>query len=80
LFKDQDQYFRHAVSVTTALSELVFYQSKRTGRWWIEVPFFHIKTQQDKKYFLPCSKGDFETACQDVVPERWWRSYHKLNR
>ena len=80
LFKDQDQYLRHAVTVTNALSELIFYQSKKTGRWWIEVPFFHIKTQQDKKYFLPCSKNDFETACKDVVPERWWRCYHKLNR
>jgi arginase family enzyme len=80
LFKDQEQYLRHAVPVTNALSELVFYQSKKTGRWWIEVPFFHIKTQQDKKYFLPCSKNDFETACKDVVPERWWRTYHKLNR
>jgi len=80
LFKEQDQYLRHAVAVTNALSELVFYQSKKTGRWWIEVPFFHIKTQQDKKYFLPCSKNDFDTACRDVVPERWWRGYHKLNR
>jgi arginase family enzyme len=80
LFKDQEQYLRHVVPVTNALSELVFYQSKKTGRWWIEVPFFHIKTQQDKKYFLPCSKNDFETACKDVVPERWWRTYHKLNR
>jgi len=80
LFKEQDQYLRHAVTITNALDELVFYQSKKTGRWWIEVPFFHIKTQQDKKYFLPCSKNDFETACKDVVPERWWRTYHKLNR
>jgi len=80
LFKEQDQYLRHAVPVTNALSELVFYQSKKTGRWWIEIPFFHIKTQQNKKYFLPCSKNDFDTACKDVVPERWWRTYHKLNR
>ena len=80
LFKNQDQYLRHAVTVTNALNELVFYQSKKTGRWWIEVPFFHVKTQQDKKYFLPCSKNDFETACKDMVPERWWRTYHKLNR
>ncbi|MCL2289545.1 MAG: formimidoylglutamase [Bacteroidetes bacterium] len=80
LFKEQDQYLRHVVTVTNALSELVFYQSKKTGRWWIEIPFFHIKTQQDKKYFLPCSKNDFETARKDVVPERWWRTYHKLNR
>jgi arginase family enzyme len=80
LFKEQEQYFRHAVPVTNALNELIFYQSKKTGRWWIEVPFFHIKTQQDKKYFLPCSKNDFDMACKDVTPERWWRTYHKLNR
>jgi arginase family enzyme len=80
LFKDQDQYFRHIVPVSNTLHELVFFQSKKTGRWWIEVPFFHIKTQQDKKYFLPCSHNDFKTACQDIVPERWWRTYHKLNR
>jgi len=80
LFKDHEQYFRHVVPVTNALSELIFYQSKKTGRRWIEVPFFHIKTQQDKKYFLPCSQNDFDTACKDIVPERWWRTYHKLNR
>jgi arginase family enzyme len=80
LFKDEEQYFRHAVPVTNSLHELIFYQSKKTGRWWLEVPFFHIKTQQDKKYFLPCSKNDFDTACKDTVPERWWRTYHKLNR
>ena len=79
-FKDHEQYFKHVVPVTNALSELIFYQSKKTGRWWIEVPFFHIKTQQDKKYFLPCSKNDFDTACKDNIPERWWRTYHKLNR
>jgi arginase family enzyme len=80
LFKNQEQYAKHVVPVTNALSELIFYQSKKTGRWWIEVPFFQIKTQQEKKYFLPCSKNDFETACRDNIPERWWRTYHKLNR
>ncbi|MDR0205711.1 MAG: formimidoylglutamase [Bacteroidales bacterium] len=80
LFKEEEQYFRHAVPVTNALHGLVFYQSKKTGRWWMEIPFFHIKTQQDKKYYLPCSKNDFDTACKDEVPERWWRTYHKLNR
>ena len=80
LFKEEDQYIRNAVPVTNALNELIFYQSKKTGRRWVEVPFFHIKTQKDKKYYLPCSKNDFEMACKDVVPERWWRTYHKLNR
>jgi len=80
LFKNEEQYVRQVVPVTNALNELVFYQSKKTGRWWIKVPFFHVKTQQEKKYFLPCSQNDFNTACKDTVPERWWRTYHKLNR
>jgi arginase family enzyme len=80
LYKEQDQYLRQAVPVTNTLNELIFYQSKKTGRWWMEVPFFHVKTQQNKKYFLPCSKNDFEMASRDIVPERWWRTYHKLNR
>jgi len=80
LFKEQDQYIRNTVPITNALNELVFHQSKKTGRWWLEVPFFHIKKQQDKIYYLPCSKNDFETACKDVVPDRWWRAYNKLNR
>jgi arginase family enzyme len=80
LFKEEEQYFRHAVPVTNALHGLVFYQSKKTGRWWMEIPFFHIKTQQDKKYYLPCSKNNFDTACKDEVPDRWWQTYHKLNR
>jgi len=80
LFKNRDQYLCHAVPVSNALNGLIFYQSKKTSRWWIEVPFFHVKTQQDKKYFLPCSKNDFDTACKDVIPERWWRTYNKLNR
>lgn len=79
-FTDKNMYTRHSVVVSESADELVFYCSKKTGRWWVVVPVINIKKDSERKYFLPCSKKDYETACQDKIPERWWRTYHKMNR
>lgn len=80
LFKDKSLYTRHTVAVSESNDELVFYCSKKTGRWWVVVPVINIKKDIEKKYFLPCSRKDYEMACADRIPERWWRTYHKMNR
>ncbi|MEG1555954.1 MAG: formimidoylglutamase [Bacteroidales bacterium] len=80
LFKDKSAYTKHSVTVSGAIDELVFYCSKTTGRWWVVVPIINIKKNIEQKYFLPCSRKDYDTACKDVIPERWWRAYHKMNR
>lgn len=41
-----------------------FLQSKKTGRWWMQV--------HDGK-FIPCSKGDYVLASNNEIPERWFR-------
>ena len=50
----------------TAFTEVdtVFLQSKRTGRWWMQLP--------DKK-FIACSYNDYLKASQNEIPERWLR-------
>ena len=50
----------------TAFAEVdtVFLQSKKTQRWWMQLP--------DKK-FISCSYNDYINASQDVIPERWLR-------
>ena len=50
----------------TTFSELdtVFLQSKKTGRWWMQLP--------DKK-FTACSQNDYLTASNNEYPERWLR-------
>lgn len=48
--------------------ETVFLQSKRTGRWWMQMP--------DGK-FLACSKQDYITASANDIPERWMRAVER---
>ena len=50
----------------TAFAEVdtVFLQSKRTGRWWMQLP--------DKK-FIACSQSDYQKASNNDIPERWLR-------
>ena len=48
--------------------ETVFLQSKKTGRWWMQLP--------DKK-FIACSYNDYITASQNEIPERWLRAQER---
>lgn len=79
-FKQKDNYHKYSVPVSDATSELVFYRSKKTERWWMVVPVINVRKNVEQKYLLPCSHKDYETACSDQIPERWWRTYNKLNR
>ena len=79
-FKDKNSYTRYSVTVSEAVDDLEFYCSKKTGRWWVVVPVINIKKNLEHKYFLPCSRKDYEIACKDKISDRWWRAYHKLNR
>ena len=54
----------------TALSEVdtIFLQSKKTGRWWMQLP--------DKK-FIACSYKDYVVASNNELPERWLRAQER---
>ncbi|MBD0279751.1 MAG: arginase, partial [Flavisolibacter sp.] len=43
-------------------------QSKRTGRWWMQLP--------DKQY-IACSHNDYLQASQNEIPERWLRIHER---
>jgi arginase family enzyme len=54
----------------TALSEVdtVFLQSKKTGRWWMQLP---------DKQFIACSYKDYLIASSNELPERWLRAQER---
>lgn len=79
-FKDKSLYIKHSVAVSNHIDDLVFYCSKKTGRWWMVVPISKKKTDTIQKYYLPCSKKDYELACTDIISDRWWKAFNKLNR
>lgn len=48
--------------------ESVFLQSKKTGRWWMQLP---------NKKFIACSYNDYVHASQNEIPERWLRAQER---
>jgi formiminoglutamase len=46
----------------------LFVQSKKTGRWWMQLP--------DKK-MIACSRKDYLLASQNDIPERWLRAQQR---
>ncbi|MFN8242649.1 MAG: formimidoylglutamase [Ferruginibacter sp.] len=48
--------------------ETVFLQSKKTGRWWMQLP---------NKKFIACSYADYRQASHNDIPERWLRAQER---
>lgn len=48
--------------------ESIFLQSKKTRRWWMQLP---------NKKFIPCSYTDYIQASQNEIPERWLRAQER---
>jgi formiminoglutamase len=54
----------------TAFAEVdtVFMQSKKTGRWWMQLP---------NKKMIACSYNDYIFASKNEIPERWLRAQER---
>ena len=64
--------------VPTDAEELIYYKSNITERWWVEVPSIltsHNKTNSPA--LLPCTEQDYLDACNQKIPERWYKAYKK---
>ena len=62
-FKNKNDYRQFNISVTGALDELVFFNSRKSGRWWVIVPIYQKDKDQVQHYYLPCSQRDYQLAC-----------------
>jgi len=58
--------------------ELIFFKSRKTGRWWIEIPFLlNVDNKLKKHTLLPCMHQDYKDACDNKIPERWYKANRK---
>lgn len=75
--QDDPAFFhRKAVQMGEDGQELVFLQSRKSGRWWMEVP---NSKQPDAPFYISCSIGEYELACKGEVPLKWLFYYQKSN-
>ncbi|AWI24606.1 formimidoylglutamase [Flavobacterium pallidum] len=75
-FGSKEHYLKY--TVPTEDEFLVFYKSNKTDRWWIEIPFVSTGNNKLKRNtLLPCSYKDYEEACHQELPARWWKAQRK---
>jgi formiminoglutamase len=76
----EKDYVKYRVALKTPDHEIVFYKSLKTDRWWMEVPYnVSSKSQFERHHMVPCSYQDYQTACAEEMPDKWWQAYQKLN-
>jgi arginase family enzyme len=74
-----ENYIRYTVQVSDFDEGIVFYKSKPTERWWMEIKCSdNIREMYRRHYIVPCSAADYQTALEDEIPDRWWQAFQKL--
>ncbi|MFE3866971.1 formimidoylglutamase [Flavobacterium sp. LS2P90] len=75
-YGSRENYIKYIVPMEE--EELVFYKSDKTDRWWIEIPFISNGNNKLKRNtLLPCSYDEYLLACNQELPERWWKAQRK---
>ena len=79
-YHDTDNYRRVIVPLDEHDVEVVFYKSKKSDRWWIEVPCSSDARDRYKQHLLiPCLYSDYEQALENKIPDLWWKYYQRMN-
>ena len=76
---DKDAFIKYTVPTADFSDGIVFLKSRKTDRWWMEVICGPDNQKKYSNHFIvPCTYHDYETACNNEMPDRWWQVYQKL--
>jgi arginase family enzyme len=73
-------YMRFHVVMEDEKHEINFYKSKKSDRWWMEIPYPpHKNLKFERHTLIPCNYKDYDMATKNEIPDRWWQTYQKLS-
>lgn len=75
----KSQYLIYKTSLKHEDHEVVFVKSKKSDRWWMQVPYPSSGSANERFHLVPCRYDDYQTAVSGEMPDLWWRTYQKLN-
>jgi formiminoglutamase len=58
--------------------QLTFWKSKRSGRWWVQVPV-RTKADYERHRLIPCSYNDYKLATQNELPDRLFNAFKRFH-
>jgi arginase family enzyme len=72
------EFLKYRCTLGKGQPDAVFYKSKLSDRWWMEVPY-PDQNGSDHSLLIPCNYNDYLTASKGEMPDRFWRSFQKIN-
>lgn len=75
---NRNGYMKYMVALSNTDHEVIFLKSLKSDRWWMEIPITDNFTKFQRHHIVPCSYKDYQQACSNEMPERWWQTYKKL--
>ncbi len=76
-FRDND-YMKFVVSMPSEPEMIIFYKSKLSEKWWMEVPLPEENRKYTRNFIVPCRYEDYQTAQTGEVPDRYVTTHARL--
>jgi hypothetical protein len=71
-----NEFVKYRCALSESQPDVIFYKSKRSERWWMELPVISKGTQP---VLIPCSYADYQSATKGDMPERFWKALQKIS-
>lgn len=71
-------YITYRTTVHNDAYEVVFVKSKKSDRWWMQVPYSGSRSVNERYHLVPCRYEDYQIAVGGEMPDLWWKTYQKL--
>ncbi|MFW0714932.1 formimidoylglutamase [Pedobacter sp. N23S346] len=75
----KSQFMIYRTSLNDGSGEMMFVKSKKSDRWWMQVPYPSGQSKNERYHLVPCRYEDYQTAVNGEMPDLWWRTYQKLS-
>ena len=72
-----DNCTKYTVAFDDEETEIEFYKSNLSGRWWMAVPFKN-DDGEIANYYIACTYNDYVNSNQGEIPYRWKKTYKRL--
>jgi formiminoglutamase len=75
-----NDYLKYVVDMhESEPSTIVFYKSKLSEKWWLEVPSEKNNSNFGRNSLVPCAYTDYKTASDGEVPDRYINAVARLS-
>lgn len=73
-----NEFVRYRCALNERHPDILFFKSKRTDRWWMEIPNLHDEGKKAKRVMIPCTYNDYQLATKGDMPDRFFNALQRM--